>query len=111
MAAIEAQINESRGALEEKLKADYERVRARRGSLKVALERAKGEAVQQNQDAIQYNILKQDVETAKSLYTDFLQKTNQAKIQRAEQHNNLKLIEPGAGASACPSARTACARY
>lgn len=94
MIAIEAQINAGRGALEEKLKADYERAVREEGQLKVALEQAKGEAAQQNQAAIRFNILKQDVETAKSLYTDFLQKTNQAKIQRAEQHNNLKLIDP-----------------
>ncbi len=94
MVAIEAQINAGRGALEERLKADYERAVRDEGSLKAALEQAKGEAAQQNQAAIQFNILKQDVETAKSLYTDFLQKTNQAKIQRAEQHNSLKLIDP-----------------
>jgi capsular exopolysaccharide synthesis family protein len=63
-------------------------------SLKEALDRAKAEATQQNQAAIQFNIIKQDVDTAKSLYTDFLQKTNQAKILKAEQHNNLKMIDP-----------------
>jgi capsular exopolysaccharide synthesis family protein len=94
MAAIQEQINGSRGALEEKLKADYERAVRDEASLKGALEQAKSEAAQQNQAAIKFNILKQDVETAKSLYTEFLQKTNQAKIQRAEQHNSLKIIDP-----------------
>jgi polysaccharide biosynthesis transport protein len=50
--------------------------------------------VQQNQDAIQYNILKQEVETAKGLYTDFLNKTSQAQVEVAQQHNNLRLIQP-----------------
>ncbi|MCI0664477.1 MAG: polysaccharide biosynthesis tyrosine autokinase, partial [Acidobacteria bacterium] len=59
-----------------------------------ALERAKSEAVQENQAAIQFSILKSDVSTANALYTDFLQKTKQADLQLAEQHNNLRVIEP-----------------
>src|SRR5262249_35472127 len=62
-------------------------------SLKAALGRAKAEAVNQNQAAIQYNVLQQDLVTAKALYTDFLNKTSQAGIQLAEQYNNVRLIE------------------
>jgi capsular exopolysaccharide synthesis family protein len=94
IAALQQQVDESRLRLEDKLKADYERSVRDEASLKAALERAKAEAAQQNQAAIQYSLLKQDVETAKQLYTDFLQKTNQAKIQEHEQHNNLKMIDP-----------------
>jgi succinoglycan biosynthesis transport protein ExoP len=91
---LKEQVEASRRALEDKLKGEYELALRDERSLKVALGAAKGEAVQQNQDAIQYNILKQEVETAKSLYTDFLQKTNQAKVEVAQQHNNLRLIQP-----------------
>ena len=88
------QISESRAALEEKLKADYERALRDEASLQAALNLAKTEAAQQNQAAIQFNILKQEVETTKALYKDFLQKTNQAKIQEHEQHGNMKMIDP-----------------
>src|SRR5205085_11396900 len=94
IAALQQQMGESRLRLEEKLKADYDRATRDETALKSALDRAKAEAAQQNQAAIQYSLLKQDVETAKQLYTDFLQKTNQAKIQEHEQHNNLKMIDP-----------------
>ena len=90
----ESQIESSRKALEEKLKSEYELAIRDETSLKSALNLAKGEAVQQNQDAIQYNILKQEVETNKQMYQDFLQKTNQAKVEVAQQHNNLRLIQP-----------------
>src|SRR5262245_30766321 len=92
--AIQAQIDSSRTNLEEKLKADYERSVRDEASLRAALDRAKGEAVQQNQDTIQLNIMQQKVKTAKDLYTQFLQKTSQAKIESAEQHNNLRLVDP-----------------
>ncbi len=88
------QIAESRRLLEEKLKADYERAARDEASVRRALERAKAEAVQQNQAAIQFNILKEEVDTAKELYAGFLQKTKQADLQLHEQHNNLRVIEP-----------------
>lgn len=94
MATIQEQIDASRKTLEERLRADYERATREEASLKAALDQAKAEAVQLNQDAIQYNILKQDVEMSKTLYTEFLQKTNQTDIQLAEQHNNMRLAEP-----------------
>lgn len=94
IAAIQQQISESRAALEEKLKADYERSLRDEASLQAALNLAKTEAAQQNQAAIQFNILKQEVETTKALYKDFLQKTNQAKIQEHEQHGSMKMIDP-----------------
>ena len=94
IAAVKTQIERTRRALEDKLKSEYEVAQRDEQSFKTALVQSKGEAVQQNQDAIQYNILKQEVETATALYTDFLQKTNQAKVEAAQQHNNLKLIQP-----------------
>ncbi len=81
-------------SLEEKLRADYERALRDESLIRQSLERAKSEAAQQNQAAIQFNILKQNVETTKSLYNDFLQKTNQANIQRAEQYSDLRIIDP-----------------
>ena len=94
IAAIKGQIDDSRKSLEEKLKNEYERAVRDEGMLRAALGQAKGEAIQQNQDAIQFNILKQDVDTNKALYQDFLGKASQANAQRAEQQNTLRVIEP-----------------
>ncbi len=67
MEAIRDQIAANRNLLEEKLQADYERLVREEESLKAALAEAKAGAAQENQLAIQYSILKQDVETAKAL--------------------------------------------
>jgi capsular exopolysaccharide synthesis family protein len=88
------QIEENQKTLEEKLRADFERAARDEKAIKQALERAKAEAVQQNQSASQYGALKADVETMTALYTEFLQKTKQADLQLVEQHNNLRVIEP-----------------
>jgi polysaccharide biosynthesis transport protein len=96
IAAITEQIKMTRGSLEQKLQADYERAVQDEKLLQAAVEQSKTEASRENQDAIQYNILKQDLDTSRALYTDFLQKTNQAKAQVAEQHNNIRVIERAA---------------
>ena len=93
MATLQEQIKGSQSMLDDRLRADYERAVRDEANLRNELEIAKGEAVQQNQASIQYSVLQQDLETAKALYTDFLNKTSQADIQRAEQFNNVRLIE------------------
>ena len=80
--------------LSDRLRADYDRAVREESLIKESLTRAKSEAIQQNQDAIQFNILKQNVDTAKELYNDFLQKTNQVNIQRADQVKDLRIIDP-----------------
>lgn len=94
MTAIEEQIKSNMVTLEEKLKADYERAVRDEGSLQDALSKAKAEASQENQAAIKFNLLRQNVDTTKALYNDFLQKTTQAQAQVAEQYNNVTMIEP-----------------
>lgn len=91
---VREQIEATRRSLEDRLRSEYELASRDEASLKTALAVAKQEAVRQNQDAIQYNILRQEVDTAKSLYTDFLHKTSQARAEVAQQHNNLHLIQP-----------------
>jgi capsular exopolysaccharide synthesis family protein len=94
IAAIKRQIGSGRETLESKVKAQYEQAKRDEEAFKLALERAKAETSKENQSLIQYNIYKQNVDTAKALYTDFLQRYHQSKIQVAEQRNNMRIIEP-----------------
>lgn len=93
IAAIKEQIEASRKSLNNKLRAEYEHAVRDEKSLKAALDAAKAEAVKENQAVIQHSILKQEVETAKALYTEFLQKSNQSKILVAEQHSSIRIID------------------
>jgi capsular exopolysaccharide synthesis family protein len=94
---IQKQVEESRAKLADRIKADYERTTREAQSLQAALNQARNEAAQQNENTIKFSILKQEVETAKQLYTDFLQKTNQANLQAASQQSQdkgIQLLEP-----------------
>ena len=93
IAAAQKQTGEANKTLEAKLKNDYERAVRDEQSLKSLLGRANSETVAQNQTAIQYSILKQEFETAKSLYSDFLQKTDQANLEASQEFQNLRVIQ------------------
>jgi polysaccharide biosynthesis transport protein len=91
---VERQIQANVGTLESKLKAEYEKALREEKQLKAILERSKTEATQQNRAEIEYNMLKQEVDTQRALYNEFLTKTSQVDLQRVEQNNNLQLAEP-----------------
>jgi capsular exopolysaccharide synthesis family protein len=90
---LQSQIGENTQTLKEKLAADYQRAVRDEREFRKALDAAKGEAVQQNQAAISVGTLQAEYDTAKSMYTDFLNKTKQADMQLHEQSNNLKIVE------------------
>ncbi|HEY8460037.1 MAG TPA: polysaccharide biosynthesis tyrosine autokinase, partial [Blastocatellia bacterium] len=94
MKELERLIAESAKNLGERLKAEAERARSEEKLLKESFEAAKAEAIQQNQSAIKFNILKQNVDTTKALYNDFLQKTNQAQIEQRQDANDMRIIDP-----------------
>jgi succinoglycan biosynthesis transport protein ExoP len=94
MAKIQEQIDASIGRLEEKVKSDYAFAYRESQSLQAALELAKSEAVTQDQGGVRYNLLKQDADTARSLYNEFLHKASQANLEVAQQSSNMNIIRP-----------------
>ncbi len=97
---LQRQIGDNQRLMEEKLKSDYDRSVRNEGELKRSLEATKAETVQQNQAGIRFATLQAELDTARNLYTEFLNKTKQADLQLVEQHRNLKVVEtaelPGA---------------
>jgi len=91
---LKEQIESSRKSLAAKIKSDYQRAESEYSFMKSAVEEAKSQAAQQDQASIQYNILKQDVDTARALYNEFLQKTSQANLEQAQQQNSIEIIRP-----------------
>jgi polysaccharide biosynthesis transport protein len=94
MAAIREQLEASSRTLGEKLENDYARTLREERALKATLEQAKAEAIRENQAAIVLNILKSDLNTKRELYNQFLNKTQQARLQLAEQASTIRVIEP-----------------
>jgi capsular exopolysaccharide synthesis family protein len=93
MRELERLVADSTKNLGDRLQAEAERAGREEKLLKDSFESAKTEAIQQNQAAIKFNILKQNVETTKALYNDFLQKTNQAQIEQRQEANDMRIID------------------
>src|SRR6266540_338679 len=91
---LERLVTDSTKNLGDRLQAEAERAGREEKLLKDSFVAAKSEAIQQNQAAIKFNILKQNVETTKALYNDFLQKTNQAQIEQRQEANDMRIIDP-----------------
>jgi polysaccharide biosynthesis transport protein len=94
IAAIRKQIESHRKSLEVKLKLDFDRAVRDERAFKQALEGAKDETAKENVDTFQYGILQQEVDTTKSLYRNFLEKSGEANFELAQQQNNLRVVEP-----------------
>jgi capsular exopolysaccharide synthesis family protein len=93
IAAIRKQIESNRKSLEVRLKLDFDRAVRDERSFKRALEDAKDDTAKENVDTFQYGILQQEVDTTKSLYNNFMQKSSEANFELAQQENNLRMVE------------------
>jgi polysaccharide biosynthesis transport protein len=93
MAAIRKQIESHRKSLEVRLKLDFDRAVRDELSFKRALEEAKDDTAKENVDTFQYGILQQEVDTTKTLYRNFLEKSGEANFELAQQQNNLRVVE------------------
>jgi polysaccharide biosynthesis transport protein len=92
--AIRKQIESHRKSLEGKLKLDFDRAIRDEQRFSRALEEAKDDTAKENVDTFQYGILQQEVDTTKTLYNNFLEKSSEAKFELAQQQNNLRVVEP-----------------
>src|SRR5207244_7746314 len=78
----------------ERITNEYRMALERERMLRNALEEQKHAADKLNASAIQYNILKRDVETNRKLYEDLLQKQKELGISATLKLRGLRIIDP-----------------
>ena len=76
------------------LLSDYQISMEREKMLRTALDKQKVEANNLNESAIQYNILKRDVETNRQLYEGLLQRLKEAGVVAGLKSSNVTVIDP-----------------
>jgi len=94
IAAVRKQVESHRKSMEVKLKLDFDRAVRDERAFKRTLEEAKDETAKENVDTFQFGVLQQEVDTTKALYNNFLEKSSEANFELAQQHNNLRVVEP-----------------
>ena len=79
------------------MKTEYESALRREFLLRTAFEQQKEKAVEMQQSAIQYHILKREADTNKDLYKSLLQRTKEISVSAAMRSSNIQILDRAEG--------------
>ena len=94
IAAVQADIKIEVNRVAEKYKKDYQAALEREKLLRASLENQKNEENQLNESAIEYSLLKRDVESNRQLYEGLLQKLKEAGVMTGLRSSNVRIVDP-----------------
>lgn len=101
---LEKQLGEARDNAKKvvttNLETNYRKALAREQALNEAFRKQRAETVTQNQAAINYNILKQEIETNKGLLDGLMQRAKENDVSMAGTPNNIHVVDYAAAPSA-----------
>jgi len=90
---IDAQIQAEQKKIVSKLRGQYTAALQRENMLHDALDKQKQEANKLNESAIEYSLLKRDVDTNRQLYEGLLEKLKQAGVSAGLKSNNFRIVD------------------
>ena len=90
---IDAQIQAEMKKIASKLRGQYTAALQRENMLRDALEKQKQEANKLNESAIEYSLLKRDVDTNRQLYEGLLEKLKEAGVSAGLKSNNFRIVD------------------
>jgi capsular exopolysaccharide synthesis family protein len=90
---VDAQTEVERKKVVERLRGDYLAALARENLLRTALDQQKQDENQLNESAIEYNFLKRDAETNRTLYENLLEKLKEAGVTAGLRSNNIRPVD------------------
>jgi capsular exopolysaccharide synthesis family protein len=97
IATLEKQLEESRGGAKKvitvNLETAYRKALDREKTLRESFNKQRSETVAQNQAAINYNILKQEIETNKGLLEGLMQRSKENDVTMAGTPNNIHVVD------------------
>jgi succinoglycan biosynthesis transport protein ExoP len=92
LAEIEVQLQSEMKKIASKVKGQYTTALGREDLLSQALEKQKQAANKLNESAIEYSLLKRDLETNRQLYEGLLEKLKEAGISEGLKSNNFQIV-------------------
>ena len=90
---VDAQIQLELKKVVDRVRGEYMAAAQRESMLNDAMEKQKQDANQLNESAIQYNLLKRDVETYRTLYEGLLEKLKEAGVTATLRSNNFRMVD------------------
>ncbi|MFZ1160035.1 MAG: GumC family protein, partial [Candidatus Sulfotelmatobacter sp.] len=92
LAEIDVQLKAEMAKIASKVKGEYTTALGREELLSQALEKQKQAANKLNESAIEYSLLKRDLETNRQLYEGLLEKLKEAGISEGLKSNNFQIV-------------------
>ena len=97
IAVLEKQLKDTRtqttNIVKTNLETRFHEAKAKEDALRAAYEKQRGETMTQNEAAINYRIIQQEIETNKELLTGLLQRSKENDVVLAGTPNNIHIIE------------------
>ncbi len=94
LTAIQSTYDQTRADIITHIENDYHESARREDLLATAYDAQTRTVTGQDEKAIQYNILKREVESSRQLYDTMLQQTKQASIASALHASNVRVVDP-----------------
>lgn len=97
ISVLQSQLEETRSGAKKtittNLETNYRKALTREATLRASFNKQRGETVAQNQAAINYNILKQEIETNKGLLEGLMQRSKENDVSMAGTPNNIHVVD------------------
>lgn len=93
MGQLQAQINKEKRRVSESITAKYSRLSEQDDALRNAVNAQEEQIMSLNQEAVQYNILKREVQANKELYDGLLQRMKEVGVSSGIRENNISVID------------------
>jgi capsular exopolysaccharide synthesis family protein len=90
---LQEQIREQERYIQDSIVSRYESAAAQELALQTAIQQQEGQLLFLNERAVQYNILKREVETNKELYNGLLQRMKEVGVAAGVRENNVAVID------------------
>lgn len=90
---IQATVRSEIDKLSGRIKTDFQAASQREEMLRAALEGQKQQANKLNESAIEYSLLKRDVDTNRQLYEGLLQKLKEASVSAGLKSSNIRVVD------------------
>jgi polysaccharide biosynthesis transport protein len=93
LSELDSSITEEIGKVSETLRAEYRAALKSEQMLQASLEKQKDDAFKMNQDAIQYGIMRREVDSSRDLYEGLLKKLKEAGILAGLKSSNINIVD------------------
>lgn len=91
--ALKQQLQDAKKNVIKNIETQYEVARRKEADLKVSLSQSKGEAIQQNRESVQLNVIKQKLDIDRKIYDDLLQRSRQAGVESEFRPTNIRVVQ------------------